>query len=42
MDVNKHVYVLSDVRDLMIEKFKEKQTGDNMFPFLFRFIKTIS
>ena len=31
MEINKHVYVLSEVRDLMLEKLKEKQTGDNVF-----------
>ena len=42
MDINKHGYVLSDVRDLMNEKLKEEDTGDNKFSFLFCFTITIS
>ena len=42
MDINKHGYVLSDVRDLMNEKLKEKETGENIFSFLFCIIITIS
>ena len=42
MDINKHGYVLSDVRDLMNEKLKEEDTGDNKFSFLFCFTITVS
>ena len=42
MDINNHGYVLSDVRDLMNEKLKERETSENMFSFLFCFIITIS
>ena len=35
MDINKHGYVLSDVRDLMNEKLKEEQTGENKFSSCF-------
>ena len=35
MDINKHGYVLSDVRDLMNEKLKEEETGENKFSSCF-------
>ena len=42
MNINRHGYVLSDVRVLMNDKLKEKETGENMFSFLFCFAITIS
>ena len=41
MNINEHGYVLSDVRDLMNEKLKEKETGENIFSFFFCFMMTI-
>ena len=34
-DINQHGYVLSDVRDLMNEKLKEEETGENKFSSCF-------